>query len=432
MRTSPRVCLAALALAALAALPGLPAQTGKLAAIKATGSQRYAAAQIVAATGLHVGDSAGREEIQAAADRLAQLGPFSNVRFRFTSAGENVAVEFQVEDAPTVPVSFDNFPWFSDDELTAALQQTVSLFDGGAPEQGSILEEMTDALRKLLAGRGIRAGVERTLMARPGGDGMMQQFRVVGASLRINSVQFQDALAAESKRVQERLSDLVGKPYSRFAVEVFLSEQVRPVYLERGHLRVRFGPPKARFTGDPNRPLPDSVLVIVSVEAGPIYRWGGTDWSGSAAFGPAALNDFLGLKPGDIADGMKIAAAWARVENEYTRRGYLAIKLEPKPLFDEAALRVIYRVAISEGVAYRMGEMVITGLSLAAENKLREAWHLLRGEIFDRSYFEQFLVRLEKGGTEIFGELPVHYEQAGNWLRTNSNKRTVDVLLDFK
>ena len=430
-------CLAALALATLQTAPGIAAQTGssakgKIAAIKATGLRRYTEAQIVAASSLRVGEVVGSEEIQAAADRLVQLGPFSTVRFRFSSLGENVTVEFQVEEAPTVPVSFDNFPWFTDAELTDALKQAVGLFDGTAPEQGSILDAMTTTLEKLLAGRGVRATVERTLMADPTRDGMMLQFKAVGASLRINAVQFGDALAAESKRVQERLSDLVGKPYSRFAVEVFANEQVRPLYLERGHLRVRVDTPSARFTGNPERPLPDSVLVVVPIERGPVYGFGGVQWQGNGAFVPAVLNEFLGLKTGEIADGMKIAAGWHRVEDEYGRRGYLDVKVQAEPVYDDAAKRVTYRVTISEGPTYRMGELVITGLSLAAENKLREAWRLPKGQVFDRVHFDQFLSMLQTNRAAIFGELPVHYDEAGHWLRTNPETRAVDVLLDFK
>ena len=46
----------------------------------------------------------------------------------------------------------------------------------------------------------------------------------------------------------------------------------------------------------------------------------------------------------------------------------------PKPQFDDAAHRVSYHVTFIEGAQYRMGEMVITGLSPDAEKRLRRAW----------------------------------------------------------
>ncbi len=406
-----------------------PAQKAQVAAIHVTGTRKYTEEQIAAASGLKVGDLAGREEIQAAADRLAQLGLFSKAAYRFTTRGEGVAVEFQLEEAPTVPVSFDNFPWFTDAELTDALRQSVFLFDGRAPEQGSLLGAMDATLTKLLATRGVRAAVEHTLLAAPASDTMMMQFRVVGPGLKIEAVHFGDALATESKRVAARLADLVGKPYSRFAVEMFCIEQVRPLYLEQGRLRVRIGKPEARFTGPVDRPLRDTVLVIVPIEPGPVYRWGGAEWNGNAAFGPAALAEFLSLKPGEVAEGMKLTGDWERVRNEYGRRGYLDVKVAPEPVFDEAAGRVSYRVVITEGRQYRMGELVITGLSLAAERKLTEAWRIPHGQIFDRGYFDEFLA---SGIKRALADLVVHFDEQGHWLRTNSETRTVDVLLDFK
>jgi len=401
----------------------------KLISVAVSGTKRYRPEDVVAATGLHVGDTVTPEDIQAAADRLIQLGPFLSARYRFTSSGDDLRLEFQVADAPTVPVSFDNLPWFTDAEFTEALKQSVVLFDGTAPEQGSILDAMTETLQKLLPTRGIHGTVERTLMAQPDGDAMMQQFKVVGASLTIEAVQWGDALAAESKRVRERLSDLVGKPYSRFAVEVFAREQVWPAYLESGHLRVRIGKPGVRLTGDPNRPLPSSVLVIVPIDPGPVYRWGGIEWRGHGAFGPAALNEFVSVKPGEISDGMKIAQSWRRLQDEYGRRGYLDAQVARQPVFDDAAGRVSYRVNISEGSAYRMGELVITGLSPAAEQKLIQAWRIPKGQTFDRVYFDDFLAT---GIKHAFADTAVHYDEVGHWLRANPETRTVDVLLDFK
>ncbi len=42
------------------------------------------------------------------------------------------------------------------------------------------------------------------------------------------------------------------------------------------------------------------------------------------------------------------------------------------------------------------------------------------------------LAKLEQPTVAIFGEMPVHYEKMGHWLRTNPNNHVVDVLIDFQ
>ena len=408
--------------------PQKPEPNGKIAEIRATGSKRYAEADIVAACGLKVGDVVGREELQAAANRLANLGPLSSVRYRFTSKGEDLAVEFQVEDAPTVPVWFDNFPWFTDGELTEGIKHAVALFDGTAPQQGAILDTMTDALQQMLASRGVKASVEHALIAAPGSEQMILSFSLAGANLTVSSVQFGDALASESPRLRDRVSDLVGKPYSRIALALFASEQVQPVYLEKGYLRARIGPPSARFTGSPTSTAPPNLVAYFPIEPGPVYHWAGIEWVGNPA-NKATLDALVPLKPGDAADGVLIEGLWKRVEDEYGKYGYLDAKVTAQPLFDDAAKTISYRVVIAAGVAYHMADLVITGLSVPAEQKVREAWRIPRGQIFDSVYFDEFLAT---GLKQAFGDYPVHYDKVGHLLRTHPETATVDVLLDFQ
>ena len=87
---------------------------------------------------------------------------------------------------------------------------------------------------------------------------------------------------------------------------------------------------------------------------------------------------------------------------------------------------------ISEGKPYRFGALVITGLSIAAEKRLREGWPIPQNELFDKTTFEEFLTKLEARPGEIFRDLPVHYENVGHWIQPDAAKDTVDVLLDFK
>ncbi len=404
------------------------AGAGKLAAVRVTGSNRYPAETIAAASGLRVGETVRRESFQAAADRLTTLGLFSSVRFRFTSRGEDVELELQVEDAPTVPVWFDNFPWFADNELAQALRAGVGFFDGTAPEQGEILGQMAAALSRLLATRGIQGTVEHELVARPVGEGMMQEFRVVGAALPVSSVEFTDPLAAQDKAVQARLADLAGKPFSRYAATIFAVEHVLPAYLQHGRLRARLGAPIALYHGSPNQPLPGTVVVRIPVEPGPVYHWGGVAWSGNVALTGSVLDRALGLRPGEVADGMKIAAGWQAVQALYGHSGYIEAKVQPEPLYDDAKQVVSYRLAITEGPQYRMGKLVLTGLSVEGERRLRAAWKIAPGDVFDQSYYEEFLKVIVK---EAFGDLPVHYDELGHLLEPNPKDKTVDVLLDF-
>jgi outer membrane protein assembly factor BamA len=419
-----------LRIAPFGAAQSLPALSSVIAEIHATGSRRYNDAQVAATAGLKPGDAVTRDQLQKGADRLAQLGIFSRVSYRFTSKGDQIVVNFELEDAPVVPVLFDNFPWSSDEELSRAIRESVPLFDGTAPLGGTLLDEMTAALARTLAAHDLKGDVEHTLVAQPWADGMMIEFRQNGPNPTMGSLAFSDALAQNSEKLRDRIHDLVGKPFSRFAIEVFENEQVRPLYLSTGYLRARFGSPVIAVPQ--TWPPPPEVQVTVPIDPGPSFRISAFLWSGNTVLNDTALSNLPASKTGELADGMRLAADWQRVEGEYSRRGYLDVKVSPQPQFDDASGKVAYRIAITEGPQYRMGELVITGLSLDAERLVRAAWQLAPGQVFDGLYFDELLRKLEKPIPQIFGQLPVHYAQMGHFLRTDPQKHVVDVLIDFQ
>jgi outer membrane protein insertion porin family len=418
--TVPRICAQQKAPAA--------AKTSKIAAMDITGTRKFPADQIVTASGLKIGDVVTAEQIQAAADHLVALGVFSSVNYRFTPKGDAISLEFQVQEAPTVPLWFNDFPWFTDDEIASAIRQQVGLFSGESPETGLMVDEIADVLDKLLATRHIRGELTHQLIAPPTGEGMVMQFLVDEPALKIRSVQFGDSLANDSEKLKDRLADILGQPYSRFAIEVFENEQIHPLYAAKGFLRAQIGPPEGHLKENAG----EDVEVLIPIAPGLAYSWNGVTWQGNKEFPPLKLDSAIELKTGDLADGMKIESLWRTIESAYANRGYLDAKLDAQPEFDDTAHRVSYRVIITEGIQYHMGELIVTGLSLDAEKKLRRAWQLGAGQVFDNGYFENLLRVLSKPSAEIFGEMPVHYNQCGHWLRPETDKHTVDVLLDFK
>lgn len=421
------VLLAACHLAAQGAQPSFI-----VSEVHASGSHRYNDVQIAAAAGLKPGDAVDNDKLQEIASQLAQLGIFSRVNYRFTAKDRRAIINFELQDADVFPVMFENFPWFTDQELSDEIRKAVPLFDGRAPNGGSLLDEITAALSDKLASRGIEANVEHALVAEPSGSEMIMQFRQDGPSFTVTSVQFNDFMAQNSEKLHDRVSDLVGKAFSRFAIELFENEQIRPLYLAAGEIRVKFDAPILQLSEASGGNTPSTVIVQIPIKPGPVFHLSGVTWTGNTALDNAALSRLVALKPGDPADGMRLAAGWQQIELEYGHRGYLDAKVSPTPEFQDANGTVAYSVKIEEGPQYRMGQLVITGLSVDSERALRNSWRLAPGQVFDKTFLDSMLAKLEKPTVAIFGDIPVHYGQMGHWLRPNPQNHVVDVLIDFQ
>jgi outer membrane protein insertion porin family len=420
------------AVAVRAQTPSAPTPSSTVNSIKVTGLQKFPQDQVLAASGLKRGDVVTAMQIQDATNQLAALGIFSAVTFHYAAKGAGIDLEFQVKEAQTYPVSFDNFPWFTSADIGDAIRSQVGLFTGEAPDSGTLVDGMSAVIENLLAFKNINGNVTHQLISVPVGEGMEMQFRVEGASVRVQSIKVDDPIAGNSERLRDRIPDIKGQPYSLFALELFESEQVRPLYVSKGFLKAQIGPPQTQLVPDVNDPKSSAVDIVIPVHQGAAYTWKGISWQGNRALLTSTLDTMVTLKPGDLADGTKIENMWRGIELEYKRHGYLDMKLDADAQLDDTVHQVSYRVKLAEGSQYRMGEMVITGLSLDAEKRLRQVWQIAPGQVFDETYYDAHMTLFAKPSRDVFGDLPVHYNEFGHLLRPDTNRHVVDVLLDFK
>jgi outer membrane protein insertion porin family len=406
--------------------------TATLKAIHAVGVKHLSEDQVKALAGLSVGSTVGKQDLQAAADRLVQTGLFSNVNYAFQSKDDGLYLTFKLVESPRIPAYFDNIPWFTDGELAEAIRKVLPFYDGTVPEGGATVDQVASIVTDLIASRGMNTKVEYQVISNPLGEGTVQEFRIADVVLQIAKIEFGDPALAGSKELQQHLGEVQGKTYSRTVIDLFLAEQVKPLYLQKGFLRAKLGPPEIRLSGNPNQKLPDHIPVFVPITPGPVYRWKGAQWSGNSVLSGFTMSALIGLKAGEVANGMEIEAAWTRLQEEYGHRGYLEAKVEPQAEYDDQAHTVSYRINISEGRVYKFGKLVLTGMSPTGEKRLRAAWPILSGDVFDKTKYEDLLLKLQVHKEQIFVDLPVHYESVGHWLQTDPETGMVDVLLDFK
>lgn len=400
-----------------------------LASVEVTGSKRYSSEQIVKVLAMKPGTQVTREDFQAGADTLSKTGLFASVRYKFSTTPAGAKVIYEVSDGPTLPVVFDNFVWFTDADLNAQIKSAVIVYDGTAPEAGTILNDITDTLAKIVLRQRIRGNVVHNVGSSPIKDQREMIFRVEDVELPVAAVELSDDLAKTNRDLQERMSDVVGKAYSRNAMETFEFEQVRPVYLAAAHLRMKFSPVSARFESNPSDPNVARVIVIAPIDPGPLYTLGEITWSGNSVIPSEELARLITLKPGGPADGMAIEAAWVRVQEAYDKIGYLDANVNAAAQFDDKAARVSYTARINEGPQYHMGQLVLSGLSNEGERRIRNAWKIQPGAIFDKSLYDDFLAN---GIKEAFAGLPFHYDKIGRFLQKDPQAGKVDVMLDFQ
>lgn len=425
-----------LGLLALLLLPGFchaqgaaNAAYGRLHKVDFTGVKTFSPADVLQASGLKLDSPTTVQDLQNAANKLSALGAFSDVRYRYETTTDGLEAQFQVVEAPEYPVAFDNFPWISDDDLSAAIKKSVALFNGSAPEHGAMLDAMSTAIEDQLTLRSVQAKVSYRLLHNPITDAPTMQFRAEGPPIVIAGVQFSDALAKTDPAITQSLKDIVGKPYSRDTLELFEFEQVRPAYLAHGYLQVHFPRATVQMADRAGKPSSTDVMIAAPIEPGSAFTWSGVVWTGSGAVAPQGLDRLVPFKAGDSADGMKIQALWNAVADAYGHLGYLDAAITPMPYFDEAAKHVTYSVSIVEGPQYHMGDLVLSGLSVVGEKQIRDAWKIPPGAIFDQAFYDTFL---DTGIKQAFAGLPIHYEKIGHYLEKNPQTARANVMLDFQ
>jgi outer membrane protein assembly factor BamA len=167
-----------------------------------------------------------------------------------------------------------------------------------------------------------------------------------------------------------------------------------------------------------------------------VYLWHKAEWIGNETLAPPELDEALGMKTGELANGVKIDKRLLEVSKRYGRTGHLDLSLNAQPEFDDSASRVIYKIVVKEGPQYRMGRLIIKGLNEAETESLEQRWKLKSGDMFDTSYVERFLTKDARDEMERIisarrasGKGPPEIKDT---LIPNRETLTADVTIEFK
>ena len=331
---------------------------------------------------------------------------------------KGVEADFQVKDAEKyLPAVFENFVWFSDQDLREALHQAVPLFKGDIPNSGTMSDDVSAALRKFLASKGLPSEdflhhVGDLWRARTA-----YKFRVADANLKVRDVVLLGVARMAPDQLAKAVAPLKGTDYLRSDVAVVLEKNLTPIYQQRGYLKFAITEIKPKVDEK------SQVTVEATLSEGEQYRLAGLSWSGNTLISSDELTKHITLKTGSPVDALQLDRDLAQVRKLYGKFGREAVSIKPVPAF--ANDTVSYAFQVTEGDLYRMGKLEIQGVEPEQAHKLEQIWKLAEGQPYDATYVHQFIA-------DTVVKVPGHKWAWKMFEQIDDPQKTVNVRLQIK
>lgn len=411
----------------------VPSTASRLIAVKITGTQQYSEKEILAASGLELGQNASEGDFQEAVRRLGSTGLFTDVAYAYSYSGAGTKLELQLTDTDKkklVPANFENFVWFTDAELFGELHKRVPLFKQLVPVAGTLPDRISDALQAILSEKQLPGHVDYLRQGKQdGGDLTGIAYRVTDVEIRVRNCEFPGASPEQAGALAAVARKLTGAPYDRSSLAIVASLDFFPVYLKSGYLKAEFAPSEAKVI--PKSAHEESlaeveVTAILPVTPGKIYSTAEVTWQGNAAVKTDELQGLIHMPLGEPANAVRLESDLENVHKIYRSRGYMAAQVTAQPTLDDEKATARYTLKVTEGDQYKMGELEIVGLDTQATAHLQQAWTLREGEPYNADYAKKFLDTINRflpGG--VAWNIAIHEA-------VNAKDKTVDVTLRFR
>lgn len=391
-----------------------------LETITITGNKYFTGKQIIAVSGLKLGQPANKQVFDQARDRLAITGAFLDVQMSFAPAPSNTgyAGVIHVEETVEVyPVKFEDLP-VPADALRAHLKKLDPLYGDRIPGTKEFLGRWTAEVNKKIKELApdwtdqVQAKITPELEV---------LFRPSTSRPSIAEVRFVNNSVLPATLLQNTLNAVaIGIVYTEPVLRTMLETSVKPLYDARGRIRATF--PKIDIEKHKNS---DGIVPVITVNEGPSYSLLGVHLSGTDRPTKKLLEKFE-IKPGDVADFDRIKEGQNRIESEFREQGYLNVKSKAERVIDDQKRTVDVTVVLQPGAQFTFGKLEIKGLDLLTEPLIRKAWSLQSGKPFNPEYPDKFLKYLrDEGVFENLGETRAEKD-------IDEKSRIVNVALYFK
>lgn len=402
---------------------GARAQTGSPQQITFTGTD-LSQADLLIFTGLKPGAPVTRDQMQAAADKLTGSGLFSAGTFSFDGQTLTFALK---PSAAVVPVQYDNFPWWDDKTLNAAVAAKVPLFHGSLNPGGAMRDQVIAALQAILATKSVQAAsISTSAVGNASHDQVAILYHIDSPPVVLESFRVYDYSGVWTQPIEEVEKAAAGQKFQG-SIRDKLAGQIRAAYGRLGFIDMKMTTPtwgQAHVAGG-------KVLVPITASItseGVQYHVSAIHLEGDPFMTEEQFLQHATLHPGDVAN----QEAWPQIREMVTAscrtHGYLDAASDATPTLDRASHTVAYTITVTPGPAYRMGKLTLVNLDAKQKAELMPYWLLNTGDPFNPDLIPKSIADYHKSRAEDLQSIRSGFD--AHWT-ADHDTHTVDVVLTF-
>ena len=378
------------ALLLLCSLPSVAQKKVPPVAVRFQGAPQYTQEELLAAAGLKPGTRLNSAQVKVHARQLNDTGLFKEVKFTSDSKG----LLFTLTPASQLfPIHLENVPLTPGKEIDAKLHERFPLYRSLLPASGSMVDGICRTFEEMLAAKGAKVRVQAALTSGLGSLKLTAvNFTVVSPAVHIGRIQ----LAGVSPVMQAKASLLAGgrtgNSFDTEGTSIDLKRVFEDLYQDQGYAAVQVDVAQ----GDPLIVSDQSVEVpyTITVKEGGIYKLGTIDFPAGGLVARADVEKILSKEP--HGSGRPLDIFIFAVRDAYSAKGYLDSSIVKDPHFDDAAHVVNYSLEIAPGPQYRLASVKFDGAPDVMAAKLKLAWKMAPGDVFDQSYLSNFTALAQK------------------------------------
>jgi outer membrane protein assembly factor BamA len=359
-------------------------------AIRFQGAPQYTQEELLAAAGLKPDARLNLNDMKAHAKQLNDTGLFKEVKF----SADNKALLFTLTPSTQLfPMHLDNVPLTPGRDLDAKLHERIPLYRDLLPASGSTIEGICQAFEEMLSAKGVKATVKAALTSGLGPKKLTaMNFSIVSPAVHIGRIQLAGISEGMLAKAHLMASGQTGNSFDTENSAAGLRLVFEGLYQDLGYAAVQVEVAQV----DPPVVSDQSVDIpfAVTIKEGGIYKLGTIDFPASALVGRAEVEKIRSKYP--AGSGHPLDLFFLAIRDAYHGKGYLDCSIVPHPSFVETTHIVNYSPEVVAGPQYHMASVKFDGAPDAMAAKLKVAWKMPAGSVFDESYVANFAALAQK------------------------------------